>query len=1039
MSYMSIIRRFLPTLLLAVAVAVAGTGCTRQARVHRALSLAERDFQAGNYDRAEVEYLSALRLSRTNPVAWAHLGIIYQAQGQVNKAYVYLKKALELRPDNLTVQLKLARLYLETGSVKEGREGLLKVLAKEPENPEAQLLLVEAAASQDEVRQAIQTLQLQQLSLQYGGGAGYHLALATAYVRLHDLDQAEKELDPALSLDQKSSEVYLGIASLALARTNVAGTETALKKAVEFARPRSGAQLKYANFLIKLRPTPQRPHPELEAKQLVEEVTRKTPDYVPAWMLLAQMAREQRNFSEAESALNRVLGLDPWDYPPKVLAGDLAMDQQDFPKAIAQYRQILNSPGVTNAAIQLPTVQFKLARAYEENRDIGVATILFRELAATNKNIEATLRLANKNIEATLRLARINLRQGHWEQAKTLTTDAIKDLDDIYKSQLQPQEAKLVLEMLDQAYSLLAGAYLGEGNQGMAMNVYRKMIGVFSPRPDLVADAAIRWGRVLVKLNRLEEARAAFEKASEVLPNSLAGLDELVQLDLKQDDYAGALALVGKELQTRTNDTAVSAQLYLALGQIHWTHAEAMVKEKNRNRSKTQEDLTMADVPEAGPEINAAQQAFHKAIDHYPLEPAYLGLAQLYKETRKHQEALNQLAGLTNDTHALFLRGMIQEQVNQYSDAGDAYEGVLRLGSTNSEETVTVYAMNNLAYLYSEQLNHPARAYELATKSRDLAPTNPLLADTLGWIVYSRGDYKRALALISECAEKLPQEPEVQLHLGLTHYMLGDEIEAREALTAAIESSKEFLHKDEATNRLEVLAINPATTNSKAIEVLEKRHKDAPGDPVAAVRLARIYGRENPDKAIKICEDSLQRNPQNFRLAYEAARLYANKNRTDKNQTDKALALAKDAHEKAPEDPHISHLLGKLTFQKGDFDYAATLLKEAADKLPGDPELFYDLAWAQYALGKEGEALNTMRKETPNYSMIWPGPSTPWERREKLLILCVRSPRQAAHFQEPTTPNNSSTWCNPQPAQTSPLWKTRHRRCGTVIRTMFLH
>ena len=83
--------------------------------------------------------------------------------------------------------------------------------------------------------------------------------------------------------------------------------------------------------------------------------------------------------------------------------------------------------------------------------------------------------------------------------------------------------------------------------------------------------------------------------------------------------------------------------------------------------------------------------------------------------------------------------------------------------------------MNNLACLYSEHLGQLEKGYQLARKVRDLAPTDPSVADTLGWILYHKGEYSPALNLLRESAAKLTAQPEVQYHLGMTHYMMGDE------------------------------------------------------------------------------------------------------------------------------------------------------------------------------------------------------------------------------------------------------------------------
>ena len=52
---------------------------------------------------------------------------------------------------------------------------------------------------------------------------------------------------------------------------------------------------------------------------------------------------------------------------------------------------------------------------------------------------------------------------------------------------------------------------------------------------------------------------------------------------------------------------------------------------------------------------------------------------------------------------------------------------------------MTLLALNNLAVLYSDDLGQLDKAYDLAKKAREVAPNDPHIADTLGWILYKEG------------------------------------------------------------------------------------------------------------------------------------------------------------------------------------------------------------------------------------------------------------------------------------------------------------
>src|SRR5205823_2551808 len=100
--------------------------------------------------------------------------------------------------------------------------------------------------------------------------------------------------------------------------------------------------------------------------------------------------------------------------------------------------------------------------------------------------------------------------------------------------------------------------------------------------------------------------------------------------------------------------------------------------------------------------------------------------------SNKPDQAIEKLTAYTEknkDLPALMQLGMIQESQKHFEAARDAYEKVLAVHPN------AAIALNNLAVLYSERLGQLDKAYELAKKSTEVAPNEPHLADTLGWIL----------------------------------------------------------------------------------------------------------------------------------------------------------------------------------------------------------------------------------------------------------------------------------------------------------------
>ncbi|MEI6463540.1 MAG: tetratricopeptide repeat protein, partial [Verrucomicrobiota bacterium] len=154
-----------------------------------------------------------------------------------------------------------------------------------------------------------------------------------------------------------------------------------------------------------------------------------------------------------------------------------------------------------------------------------------------------------------------------------------------------------------------------------------------------------------------------------------------------------------------------------------------------------------------------------------------------------------------NEQLATLLGGQIYTAAGQFARARDLYEAYVKMNPRSG----IIY--NNLANLYADNLGNLPKALETARKARALEPTSPSVADTLGWILYQQKDYVGALPLVEEAARNLPDNPEIQLHVGLVQRNLGNEAAAQAALRRAAQSPGTSTVKSEAQR---LLAATPA-------------------------------------------------------------------------------------------------------------------------------------------------------------------------------------------------------------------------------------
>ena len=836
----------------------------------------------------------------------------YFASGDYEKAKIEYLNVLRSDPQNATAIQRLGTIWYEQGAPLRAAPFLLRTQELLPDDIGSRTKLALVFMSTDQFAEA----RKEALSiLERSPGDEQAMVILVESSRSQDeLDDAEKRLR-AVRADEKAG-FHLALAALALRKQDLASATSEVKQALVLDPGSVEAHLALAK-LSWVSNDP--PGADREFKAAAE----LAPARSPAHLTYAEFQVRTGAAGEAKARLREITRQAPDSLQASRLLAQIAFSEKQFDESLTLVENILfrdpaniearllqaqvwlakgetkkaleSLENLSNALPNVPVIKYELARAYLQNSNPAQAAVALNQAISDYPNYT----------EAILLLGEVNLRNGNAQPVIASMVDLLQKRPGLVQAQL-----------------LLAEAYFLQGRLDDAVAVFREQIKTSPQDPG----AYLRLGLILQRLGRIEEARKAFEEAQKLAPDNLIAVTQLVDLDIASKDFRAA----AQRAQAQLQKTPQSPVAHFLEGKVYAAQGE----------------------------WNRADSALIKALELDPNFSSAYGLAiTTYLATNRLPEAIAQLEALLaknpKDTRALMLSALIYEKMNDFSKARDTYEKLL---SANPDFAP---ALNNLAYMCAERFNEVDKAYDLAQKARALRPGEAAIADTLGWILYKRGDYQQSLTLLQESARNLPNHPEILFHLGMVNAMMGRMDEARTAFRQALSVPDDFPDKEEAQRRLAMLETGDSKESKLSTTELEKILKEQPDDISAQIRLGESHEKQGAfAQAAVAYEEAAKQNPKLLSAAAKLARLYAG----PLHDNEKALKYARKARELAPNDPKIVGLLGSMAYQTGNFTWAYSLLQQSARELPNDPEVFRDFAWSAYSLGKVAEARQAMQR-----------------------------------------------------------------------------
>jgi tetratricopeptide (TPR) repeat protein len=155
------------------------------------------------------------------------------------------------------------------------------------------------------------------------------------------------------------------------------------------------------------------------------------------------------------------------------------------------------------------------------------------------------------------------------------------------------------------------------------------------------------------------------------------------------------------------------------------------------------------------------------------------------------------LKELPESTPLQYTRSMLGEQQNNLA----LMESDLRAIIAREPDNAT--ALNALGYTLANRTDRYQEAYELISRALQLAPGEPAILDSMGWVNFRLGNYETAIDYLERAYAAFP-DPEVAAHLGEALWMTGREEAAMAVWRKALAQDAEHAVLRETLQRLGV-------------------------------------------------------------------------------------------------------------------------------------------------------------------------------------------------------------------------------------------
>jgi tetratricopeptide (TPR) repeat protein len=751
---------------------------------------------ADDPQKAKVKYLAS--------------GENYMQKGKYGDAAIQFKNALRFDPQFVNAHYQLAQAQLAQHDWQAADASLNTVIKLDPHRPDARLARGRLYLSARDFHNA----QLDAEDILHGDPksiAGLQLLGATYLGQLKP-EQALPLFEQVTQLRPDDASAYVDLALVEISLSNPSdnrndysdAAEAHLKKAISL---NSKFVQAYANLsnLYQLNKQPS------EAEQVLRQGISNVPDGRLLYLDLAAMFSSEGRGEDAAAVIDNLRKQDPESAETAQAIGDFYLAQKETDRAIAEYRRG-RTISANNTAIEkrlldvyLTTSQARPAadldkKLMKDSPNDPVVRIDHGRLLTVQGDFSNAIlylqKIVTDGADPEPERARYYLAMAYWQDGDV--TQARASLLDALQSARNSPNAQAASN-LHTTLVALARLSATQGNAKDAEVYSKELVDRFPADPD---SRQLLW-EALARQGELKSAEVEILKAKELSPNDPNIRVSLAQTYAAEKKWPDAQKEFVAAVQLGPHDTVVLghySDYLIDRGQL----AQAIVLARqyvDAHPNDANGYMLLGALHDKSRDYASAQTEFERAIT---LDPAgnqgYIRLAAVFREQGKTDLAVaDYQKALELQPKSAALATMIG---NLYLDKGDLRTAQQYYARALDADPNFAVALANTAWVYAQEDQNLDLALGMAQKAKSLMPEVASITDTLGWVMYKRGNYQSAVPLLEECVQKSQDSAKFRLHLGLTLFMAGQKARAKQQLQAALHMNLDAIDAQKAHQAL---------------------------------------------------------------------------------------------------------------------------------------------------------------------------------------------------------------------------------------------